>query len=309
MEANVNFVNETNNHVWVSNEVNRDLQRHNSEAKEEVTYKSVLEEMNGNPKFTELKQAFQELRNVKYDTGFGKVEILLQRQIDSILKMPEINHEKKSQYLCVIQKTILSLGRYPLPNRRENHYMPKLEQELKDVYIMCDMMGINRKQLTEKLYSNEYHVNFDSDWKYLPRENILRAKENLKNVQRQKRTEAQTVDPRSRMQGGMIPLNRQGIKESSDKKLDYLLGEAYTKFDLNPSNLNFNYDALFGFVEESVTNSHSELVENNTELDKIVQETFSALVRRVYEIGYDIQQRRALEQGAQKQNDLGGRTL
>ena len=253
--------------------------------------------MKAHPEFDDLQKASQLLNNAKCPSALGLVEVTLQRQIDKISKMSNLNNDDKSRCLYTLQNLILRLNKKKFENGQKNDFMPKILQDYFQMTLKASMLGL---KYDDKAYSNEYHV-ANEDWRFLDlnliRENMkylsgLRAKVDVSHQQNTPKISQPNVDENG---DSVFDYKVEKIKVQTEG-INQILSDVLTKFD--PQYLKNHLPEFFNFVKDSLNQKAGEVDY------PVLHKAVLAIMHRVVEIGNE-QQKIAMMQS----NKQTGRSL
>ena len=252
-----------------------------------------------------------ERRQIKdqIDLGYylGPVEVALQKQINVIQMMSDVDLSKEQKSLCLysLQNMILGLGFMGLQQGVNNSYVPRLAQDQYQMLIKGHNQGWDWDTLNDSCYSHQYRdlsnpvlADFNFLDLHLIEKNNKMIAQNQSPALTQKvkdQPNPNTITPNARVKTwGMLDFER-----ATDVEINKILNQALIMFD--KSNLQNNLPALFNFVKDSV-------ISQSKDIDAVdygvLHEIVVAAMHRIVEIGSE-QQRKLVEQ----QQNAEGRSL
>ncbi len=263
-------------------------------------------------KFDDLEKALKIIRDATSASAFGQAEVALQRQIDTIRKMSDVDMTIEDQSRCIyaLQNLIFSLSDRKLPNKQKNDFVPKIIQDYGQMLLKGSMMGLDWERFEKSVYINKYQVPKDEQWRYLDPDLIKSNMEYLVSYRAKTTTQSindqQIISTKTNQRSVVYDYC---VREElmTDAEINQILSKAITKFD--PLYLKNHFSEFFNFVkDEMLTTSKTPDEVEYPVLHKVVLKT----MRYIVQIGNNQQMKAAITQMAEtqkRQNETGGKSL
>lgn len=264
--------------------------------KRKVTFNTAFTFMKKDAKFVDFKLALLTLRNANCSASLSKVEVALQRQIDKISEMSDMEDDNKSHCIYALQNLIFSLSDRKFPNGKKNDFVPKILQDYHQMMIKGSTLGLNWDELSQSAYSDKYYVLEEPEWRFLD-VNLIKSKmDELVNYQAPVKEESKNTELKTpfRVIGGKVFWGDENeIPLFSDQEINQVLSCALTEFDVK--DLKKHLPEFYNFMGE--TGKALNIVSEEIGYPEI-HELVLATMRRMVEIGNNQQRKNLAEQTA-----------
>lgn len=251
---------------------------------------------NATIKFDDFERALALLNSANNAGSLSFVEAALQKQIDVIRRMDDMDLTPENKALCLytLQNMIFALSDFHLGKNQVNDFVPRILQDQYQMLMKGSALNVNWDALNDSTYSAEYcDANNPTlaQWKFLDSNLIQRNMENMSNssvgddnsintkLNLAKRKQVVQVND-----DGVISWGTFELESTDDEEINNLLNQALAKFDT--TDLKQDLLTIFNIVDDATTQSNqSEAIHGI--LHKVVLNS----MQRIVEIGNNQQKK------------------
>ncbi len=252
---------------------------------------------NNDKDFFDFGLALRLLRNAS-PVELSKVELVLQRQIDTIRKIDDkkLDNDAKSRCIYALQNLIFSLSDRKFSNGKKNDFVPKILQDYHQMMLKGSTLGLDWDELSQSAYSDKYYVLEEPKWRFLDANLIKSKMDELAHYQAPVKEESKNTESKTpfRVIGGKVFWGDENeIPSFTDQEINQVLSCALTEFDVK--DLKKHLPEFFNFVSE--TGKALNIVSEEIGYPEI-HELVLATMHRMVEIGNNQQRKNLAEQTA-----------